>query len=121
MENKIQRMYKIRNKLTGLYSTGGTYPGWSKGGKLWKRKGDLASHFTILGNLKAYKDAEIVEVVLSTVETNIQSIADWQAESKARQKARELADQTRIAAWRLETARKEIDRLQKIIDNGGVK
>jgi hypothetical protein len=59
-------MYKIRNTKTGLYSKGGDRPSWSKAGKVWKRLGDLSSHFTQVGarGRSVYQDAEVVEFEL---------------------------------------------------------
>jgi len=37
-------LYKIRDKKTGLYSTGGMYPGWGTKGKTWNSIGSLKCH-----------------------------------------------------------------------------
>ena len=37
------RFYRLRDKNTGLFSSGGTSPRWSKGGKVWQ-KGHLKNH-----------------------------------------------------------------------------
>ena len=34
------KVYKIRHKKTGLFSTGGRYAEWKKKGKIWNSKGD---------------------------------------------------------------------------------
>lgn len=41
------KVYKIRDSKTGLYSTGGTKPKWSKRGKVWVSLGALKSHLTL--------------------------------------------------------------------------
>ena len=38
------RIYKIRHKETGLFSTGGTTPRWTKRGKIWTSNGSVRSH-----------------------------------------------------------------------------
>lgn len=35
-EQEVIKIYKIRNKKTGLFSTGGINPNWNKNGKNWK-------------------------------------------------------------------------------------
>ena len=36
--------FKIRNRATGLFSTGGTTPGFTKNGKSWSSMGALKNH-----------------------------------------------------------------------------
>jgi len=38
------KMYKIRDIKTGLFSSGGMYPSWSKNGKIWSTLGKMSSH-----------------------------------------------------------------------------
>lgn len=40
------RVYKIRDKETGLYNTGGTGSYWSKQGRLWTGIGHLKQHLS---------------------------------------------------------------------------
>lgn len=37
-------IYRIKNTKTGMYSNGGSYPRWSKKGKIWKTLGYVRSH-----------------------------------------------------------------------------
>ena len=39
-------IFKIRDRSTGLFSTGGTNPTWSHKGKTWLTKGNLMNHLT---------------------------------------------------------------------------
>ena len=41
-------MFKIRDKQTGLFSTGGTYPDFTKDGKVWGQIGHIKSHLKLL-------------------------------------------------------------------------
>ena len=41
---KDNRIFKIRNIDTGLYSTGGMWPRWTKTGKTWSGTGPLRTH-----------------------------------------------------------------------------
>jgi len=38
------KVYKIRDKNTGLFSTGGTQPDWNKEGKTWMSIGHIKNH-----------------------------------------------------------------------------
>lgn len=38
------QLYKIRHRETGLYSTGGQWPSWTRSGKTWTTLGTLRSH-----------------------------------------------------------------------------
>lgn len=42
------KAYKVRNKKTGLFSTGGSCPKFLKAGKVWATEGHLKSHLTML-------------------------------------------------------------------------
>lgn len=42
------KFYKIRHGITGLYSRGGTYPTWSKKGKMWRGIGPLKLHLKLI-------------------------------------------------------------------------
>lgn len=58
-------IYKIKNKKTGLFSKGGCKPTFSKHGKIWKTKGYLKSHLSLVKSydecLWVYRDCKIVE------------------------------------------------------------
>jgi len=41
-------VYRIKNQTTGLYSTGGENPHWTKKGKLWTLAGALKNHFNLV-------------------------------------------------------------------------
>ncbi len=41
-----KKIYKIRDRDTGLHSTGGMDPKWTKNGKAWPSAGALRSHLT---------------------------------------------------------------------------
>ena len=41
---KDNRIFKIRNIDTGLYSTGGMWPRWTRAGKTWSGTGPLRAH-----------------------------------------------------------------------------
>jgi hypothetical protein len=113
--------FKIRNKNTGLYSRGGSYPTWSKLGKVWKRRCDLSSHFTNIGAKAAtyYADAEVIEIIVTETEMTAVPAIEYVNASKERAEKRKLESEMRVAQWRVSEAEREIARLKKIIENGG--
>ncbi len=64
------KLYKIRNKTTGLYSPGGSGVGWPSNwehtGKTWKRIGDVRNHVTMMREYGMSKedmnDWELIEI-----------------------------------------------------------
>jgi hypothetical protein len=61
----VTTYFKIRDPSTGLFSTGGYYPRWSRTGKVWTTMSALSCHFTqLLGGVhETYVKlgAEVVE------------------------------------------------------------
>lgn len=57
--------YKIKNKKTGLYKTGGSWNKWSRDGKLWTALGQIRAHLTMNLNGRIIHDAlenwEVIE------------------------------------------------------------
>lgn len=110
--------YKIRDKSTGLFSTGGYHPRWLKTGKVWKRKGALSNHFNLIqeynprrGSRDPYFDAEIVEYSVSEIGTS--SIYDWTAQIRQRQITKEAQRQIRIERARVEERRRQYEELRR--------
>lgn len=64
------KVYKVRDKDTGLYSSGGSKPKWSKKGKTWGNKGAVTNHLNMFCNSwsEDVKDLpeewEIVEMII---------------------------------------------------------
>ena len=72
------KIYKIRNKTTGLYATAKKhgYMDWNKTGKVWNHIGHIKNHLHQI-NLKKenpYENAEIVEFEISTAECGSRSV-----------------------------------------------
>lgn len=42
------KVYKIRDSKTGLYSTGGGFPGWKPVGKVWTGMGPVNNHLAVV-------------------------------------------------------------------------
>lgn len=51
---KEKFLFKIRDKNTGLFSTGGMYPSWTTKGKTWNGMGPLKSHLNQFMKSKNY-------------------------------------------------------------------
>jgi len=49
------KVYKIRDKNTGLFSTGGVSLRWEKTGKSWSCEGHVKSHLTLLKEHHKYR------------------------------------------------------------------
>jgi hypothetical protein len=63
------KIYKIRHKITGLFSRGGETPYWSKKGKTWNSFGHLKAHLRAVSdyryntqNIKDLENWEIIEI-----------------------------------------------------------
>jgi len=64
--------YKIKNTKTGLFSTGGSLPNWSKNGKVWRTLGQVRSHLTLFlscNDKKKTNDWEIIEYEMIEVQS----------------------------------------------------
>jgi len=105
-------MYKIRQKSTGLFSTGGSVPRFTKKGKIWRRKGDLSSHLNLVSGRKCvYDDCEVI--VLETIEVEIQDMSALLDETAERIEARKKEHDRNIALWRLKRAEKELQEAKR--------
>lgn len=88
-------LYMIRDPNTGLFSTGGSTPKWNTAGKVWKRRGDLSSHFTNLDSAgrRAYREAKAEVVTMEMVVSNAISVDEYIAASDMRANERKQAEQ----------------------------
>lgn len=61
-----QRVYKIRRRDDGRYSTGGYSPGWLKTGKIWHRLSDVQKHMRYVTEYarKQYEESDVIEFQL---------------------------------------------------------
>lgn len=110
-------VFKIRSKTTGLYSTGGQSPGWSKKGKTWNQRGHVTTHLSGLYRTgrETYRDnqAEVVECVIREENIGVTPVSEWIAAADQRkadkETARKLASDERMRQQRFA----EYQRLQK--------
>ena len=107
-------MFKIRSRKTGQFSKGGIWPDWSRNGKVWKRQGDLSSHFTQLDQrgrqIYLDHDAEVVE--MEVVETLLIPAVSFIEAAADREEKREAESAERIRAWRERAERQQLAELQ---------
>lgn len=109
-------MYKIRNRETGLYSTGGMKPNWSKDGKTWG-KGHVGSHLRqFIGHgfrdadIDFYANAEIVQIEVKEEELKTHDVLDY-LEEKNQQDLREANNQTNPSTYQLDRLKSVCDRI----------
>lgn len=82
--------FKIRRKRDGMYSGGGSWPRWSKTGKIWKNRGGLANHLNLVRKGE-YVDCEVVMVKVIEIETDTTSVTDYINGIQQRKQEREDA------------------------------
>lgn len=90
---KVKRLYMIRRKSDGLYSTGGSSPRFTRVGKAWTAINHLKNHLKLVGvghaiyddkwnrigynwSCPKYADCEIVVFEVVKTESSILSIDD---------------------------------------------
>jgi hypothetical protein len=113
-------VYKIRNKDTGLFSTGGTYPRWTKAGKVWKQKGHLTVHLTMIEkNVRPARygaDCEVVEYEITETEGGSVAVSSWNELAKIRRLAKEAKRAAKWEAAKKAARLKEFERLKAEIE-----
>ena len=90
-------MFKIKNIETGLFSSGGTLPTWTKEGKVWNKRGHITSHLSLLREYKnsnLYTDCTVEEYEMISVGTGVE-VCDW-SELPSTTRAKELEEQRRL-------------------------
>lgn len=75
------KVFKIRDKKTGLFSTGGMRPKFTKQGKVWQKLGYVHSHIQQLKDeytpADVYKNAEVVEAEITESLTHVEDAKEW--------------------------------------------
>lgn len=86
-------IYKIRSRVTGLYSTGGGTPGWSKKGKTWNQRGHVSNHLHGLypAGKRTYIEhaAEVVTCIIREEDVETTAVSDWLAGVEQRKAEKE--------------------------------
>jgi len=112
-----ETIYKIRDKMTGLFSTGGAFPRWTARGKSWSSLTYVKSHLGLVDNGRwgnkahPYINAEIVTFDVTISGTmNVQLLLDKVGRG---QEAKLLAAKNRASQRRDDRERAELRRLRK--------
>jgi len=113
-------VFKIRRTTDGLFSMGGSTPGFNKTGKIWKQKGHLTRHLGQLDNRpirdgkRRYDDCEIVpyELVETPAGPGV-TIHAYLAEINKRKQDREDAANKRHEDWKMKERRKQYEELRQ--------
>ncbi|MNH66463.1 hypothetical protein D3C73_184940 [compost metagenome] len=118
MQETIHKVFKIRNKETGLFSKGGTntYNLWSKEGKSWSNIGHLKNHLNQFLNRwckeNPYENAEIVEVEINYDTCMRVDVNELFNELKQNKERAEEAYRQRLQRWKEERERKQLEELK---------
>lgn len=110
---KTQTIYKIQHKDSGKFSTGGSHPTFTPGGKIWKRMGDLKSHLRLCVS-GCYKNCEIVsfDIVESHRICILGTMEQIKSDSELRKKEQQEYNRIRL----MEKLEREILEKKKSLD-----
>lgn len=107
------KLFKIRHRQTGLFSTGGSSPRWEENGKLWKKKGFVTNHLSnAIGYKHAkgfYANAEIVEYEYNPVAIAVYPIMDVITEKMELKQKEAEASKARYEKYKYEEALKIVN------------
>lgn len=110
-------VFKIRSKTTGMFSTGGQSPGWSKKGKTWNQRGHVSTHLSGLYRTgrETYRDnqAEVVECVIREENVGVTPVSEWISAVEQRKADKELARKQAAEDRQRQQRYAEYQRLQK--------
>jgi len=106
------KLYKIRHKVTGLFSKGGGHPFWTKKGKTWSTLGHLKRHIAGVidyryHDLKDMVNWEVIEIEVSETLTPICNAQDIANEQVNKKHEKELQ-------WARERAERELKKQQAL-------
>jgi len=87
-------VYKIRHKVTGLFSTGGSYPSFREKGKTWSGTGQVRNHLAMHAGKESryysrpkhhdFDNWEVVEIAIQESEMKCTPAAEFAASKKKR-------------------------------------
>lgn len=115
-----EKVYKIRRKSDGLFSTGGVSPKFNSVGKVWKKKGHLSSHIaqavsyfstSVHARMKsAYADCEVVEYLIQ--ETDIYPVTPIIDEKQEKYEEEKRKRDEQYREFRRQQLKKELEELE---------
>lgn len=124
---KTIKLFKIRKKGTELFSTGGSYPRWSKTGKTWAARAHVHNHMNVVGTASGPRnpcpystEAELVEYEVTILQVTDMAMAMATARQNAEERVRKAkeANQRRELDRQASKDRQEFERLKKLFPNG---
>lgn len=113
---KPMYIYKIRDTLTGLFSSGGARPAFNKKGKMWNGAGPVSLHFAT--GVKYPKHVEVVQYAVVEVEGGATPASEWMAATEERAAARRAAADKWRENYQREERRKQFEKLQREFGSG---
>jgi hypothetical protein len=119
----MKTVYRIRDNVTGKFSTGGTTPTWDKKGKVWSTIAHVNSHLALVSNsyYRAFlypESACVVEYEVTEVETASSYINSWQNAIFDKKLAKEKKRQEQRIEAECIRRRQEFDRLKAEFEPG---
>lgn len=116
-----ETFYKIRNPETGLFSSGGSMPNWTKRGKVWRGVGPLKNHLNLImnrayygrRNRAVYDGCELVTVQVTTEEVSAERLSDFLDERDAQIAAQERERQEASKRMKERRERAMLKKLQQ--------
>ncbi len=119
--SEVKRVYKIRDKNSGLFADGGSGAFFSKKGKTWNTINNLNSHLSYYGNeyfTKASRfvhaiDPEIVEYEVVVTEKGTHSLEEWTDQVNHKRLQKEQKRALKNAKYQADRKMEEFLRLKK--------
>ncbi len=110
------KVYKIRCKETGLFSTGGVYPRFTSRGKAWTGMGALKNHINQFKGRESnwrYDNCEVIEMVLVETELNKYDPKDLLNMGREAEKRRKEESARKYEEWREREERARLKELKE--------
>ncbi len=107
-------MFKIRNK-DGLFSNGGTWPEWTKTGKVWRQRGHLSNHLAQVSR-NIYSETDVI-VEFEMIEISTVLLSDYEADRLERGKERKDRQAQERLDCRRDYLERELTRVKGELDN----
>lgn len=115
------KVYKVRDRNTGEFSTGGHCPKFTKTGKSWSKAADITMHVNQASELLSRtvmhpyygRDIEVIEYELFENEKSAVPMREWVRAAALRKVEKQESFQRKREAFRQKLRRAEYERLKK--------
>jgi len=114
--------FKIRRKEDGLFSSGRTYPSFSKKGKTWNGLAALCNHLSLNETYcysyrgAKYRSEEIEIVEMEMVQIAVMDFTTFEEDRKKRRDKRNMVQDRRRAKRRVDAAKRELAEATKRVE-----